>query len=106
MNTNKQLLGARLKEFRKRKNLTQDQLAEKVESAQKHIGNIERGAGFPSLAKLEIIAKELDVELQDLFTFTCLKSRNEIIQEITDFIQKADDRDLRILHKVFKDIMV
>ncbi len=101
---NKKLLGERIRKFRKRKKLTQAQLAENVKLATKHISNIEVGKTFPSLSKLEIIAKELDVELQDLFNFVSSKSRNEMINEINEIIKSPDDKDLRIAYKIIKDI--
>ena len=46
----KVMMGARLREARKRANLTQDQLAEKLCIGTTYISDIERGAKFPSLS--------------------------------------------------------
>ena len=62
-------LGARIREERKRANLTQEKLAEKVDLSVDYIGYIERGKQAPYLKTLERIAKALGVEVYELFFF-------------------------------------
>ncbi len=53
-------IGKRILEMRARRNLTQEELAEKVGSVASYISNIERKNKCPSLALLRKIVKELD----------------------------------------------
>lgn len=55
-------LGAKIKELRKQKDLTLEQLAEKIGSGKSYIWEIEnKGVKRPSAEKLAAIAKALDV---------------------------------------------
>ncbi len=62
MKNDKILLGARIKELRKQKKLSQNVLSEKINIDPKHISQIEVGLSFPSLDTLSNIAKVLQVE--------------------------------------------
>lgn len=61
------LLGAKIKELRKKKGLTLEQLAEKIGSGKSYIWEIEnKGVKRPSAEKLTLIAKALDVTTEFL----------------------------------------
>ena len=45
----KQMIGARIKDIRTKKGLTQEQLAEKIEINPKYLSSIERGLENPTL---------------------------------------------------------
>lgn len=89
MNT-KELLGLRVKEFRKQKKLTQEKLAETIGVDNGYISKLEVGQNFPSITTLEKIADVLDVELYELFRYTNNKSKNfkEEINMIYDKLNK------------------
>ena len=85
---NKQkLFGKRIKELRKNKNLTQEQLAESIGIYQKQIGNIETGTYFTTMPNLEKIANALNVQIKDLFDFGIFKTKEELIQEINQMLK-------------------
>lgn len=60
------LLGKNVKYYRFRAGLTQEGLAEKLNVSTNYIGRLERGQHNPSLAKLENIAKSLNIEVYEL----------------------------------------
>jgi transcriptional regulator with XRE-family HTH domain len=62
-------LGLQIKTIRESKNLTQQNLADKVGVHLSYIGNIEIGAKQPSLETLFRIAEVLEVKVNDLFRF-------------------------------------
>jgi len=73
MNSNNYVsMGARIRELRKKKRLTQERLAERVDISTPFLGHIERGNRTPSLETLVRIANALettlDVLLCDLIT--------------------------------------
>ena len=100
----KKLLGKRIKELRKERNLSQDQLSELVGIDSRSISHIENGDSFPSKSLLEI-AKALNVSLPDLFEFEHLKydvkyKKNYIINSL-DNISNAD---LDVLFRIIKSM--
>lgn len=61
------LLGRKIQKERKKYELTQEQLAEKVGISRAYMGYIEQGRYAPSLGVVEKIAKVLKVRVSDLF---------------------------------------
>lgn len=59
-------VGSRLREWRQRRGLTQEQLAERSGLSYKFIGEIERGTGNPTVETLGRLAAALDVDLSEL----------------------------------------
>ena len=62
-------LGLNILFFRKRKECTQEKLAEAVNKESHHISNIELGKSAPSLDVVFGIAKALEVPVNKLFEF-------------------------------------
>lgn len=62
-------LGKKLKEIRKKKGITQESLAEKVNIHQTYVGKLETGKSNPSFLMLYKISKVLDVKLPELLDF-------------------------------------
>lgn len=105
MSNEKQLLGARIKELRKEKGYTQQQLAELIDIDSKHLSKIEVGSSYPSLYNLEKITKALNIKMQDLFKFEHHKNREELIRDITELLNNAKDDSLKMAHKILYDII-
>lgn len=61
-------LGKSIAKQRKVRGITQQQLADKLETARAYIGHIEQGIKSPSLEILEKIARALKVQIKDLFS--------------------------------------
>ncbi len=73
-------LGKRVKYLRRLQNLTQAQLAEKIDLSVNYVSQIETGIASPSFKTLLLLAQGLDVELKELFDFgqpTSHKKREE-----------------------------
>ena len=62
-------LGRNIKEYRKAKKLSQNQLAELIDMSREHLACIETGKEFISLRKLYLIADVLGVSLKNLIDF-------------------------------------
>lgn len=75
--TLKAQLGQRIKELRKRRGLTQEQLAEAADRSVKAISNIEGGRGGAPIETLYILSEQLGVELKDLFEGVTLRRRGD-----------------------------
>jgi len=61
--------GKRLKEIRKSKDVSQEELAYRCDLELSQIGRIERGVINTSISNVFLIAKALKVEPKDLFDF-------------------------------------
>ncbi len=66
--SNKELkqLGNKIKEVRKKRGLTQSDVADKADTSANYFAQIERGEVNPSYSMLTVIAKALKVKLSDL----------------------------------------
>ncbi len=62
-----QLIGERIRKYRRQKGLSQEQLGELVGFSQSKISKIENG-DWDSLSDLRLIAKALDVLIEELIT--------------------------------------
>jgi len=63
---NQERIGKFISELRKEKNMTQDQLAEKLGVTDKSISRWENGKTMPDLSMLTILSRELNVEISEL----------------------------------------
>lgn len=97
---NKKLLGKRIKGIRKSCNLTQEELAEKVNIDITTLSGIESGRHFPSLVTLEKIAKTLNVALTTLFDFNHLISTAEMRSFIGNNMDLLSDDDIKFVYKL------
>ena len=61
--------GRRLRQLRRERDFTQEQLAEVAEVSVDLVSNIERGVNAPSFETLERLASALSVPIKDLFDF-------------------------------------
>ncbi|MDO9067829.1 MAG: helix-turn-helix transcriptional regulator [Deltaproteobacteria bacterium] len=102
MQTTKKLLGQRIRELRKRKGLSQDQLSEKIGIDPKHLSRIELGKSFPYMETLEATAKALQVEIQDLFEFHHLSKEAATIEEINKMLHGANEETIRNVYKYIR----
>ncbi len=100
---NKKLLGKRIKELRKIKGLTQEELAEKIDIETNSLSGIESGRHFPSLPTLEKIASHLNVELKSLFEFKHLIDINKMKERIIKNIDKIPEEQIKFIYKFFED---
>ena len=106
MERRKKLLGIRIKELRKMRELSQEKLAEKVNIDPKHLSRIEVGRSFPSMDTLTEISKSLKVDLKDLFEFEHQsKTSIELTKDICSLLKEAKEDKLRLILKVVRSIV-
>ena len=102
MQTTKGLLGARIKELRRAKSLSQEQLAELVNLAPKFISRIEVGRSSPSLETIENIARALQVEIRDLFEFVHLQPRVVTADSLQELLSDMDEKTAKTVFKMVR----
>lgn len=102
----KNLFGRKIKEYRKKKNLTQAQLAELVNVDDKHISCIESGKNFPSADLIERLATSLGVEPKDLFEFYYLQDTEDLKADIENMLEKLNKDELALTHKYIRTFLL
>lgn len=106
MKDSKVLLGGRIKELRKIRGFSQEQLSEIVGIDSKHLSRIEVGRSSPPLDTLEKIAKALKVELKDFFEFSPASANpKELKDVINSLLKEANAEKLRLVVKVLKAML-
>ena len=77
-----QLLGFRLKNIRKSKKISQEELAELMDISVTSISNIETGKRAISLKTLEKLSKVLNIKIYELFLFNNIDPKEKILEQI------------------------
>lgn len=104
---NLKAIGARIKEARETKSLTQEQLAEIVGLSSTHISVIERGVKAPRLETFIELANALNVTSDSLLIDVLDTSLQITTTELSEQIQNLSPKDqrkiLQIIHILLED---
>ena len=101
----KKLLGKRIQELRKKKNITQQQLADMLEIDQRTLSAIECGINFPSKNLIKI-AEVFGVEIKDIFDFEHNEMSREMFKKaIIGSLDKLDTQDLKTIYRLTKSMI-
>ena len=100
----KQKFGKRIKELRKDKGFTQEQIAERIGIEPPNISKLEKGTHFPLPENIEKIASALNVEIKDLFDFEHFNSKEILVKKIYEYIDNADDKEIEFLYKTIYNL--
>jgi len=103
MSTLKQLLGKRIRELRKERRITQEQLAEMLGIGTANISYIENGKFAPSMENFEKLLNIFGVEAYELYNFPRTESLEEMRAKLYSALDKNDEL-LKIIYKIYKAI--
>ena len=97
----RQDLGARIRQLRKERKQSQDELAHEANVAKNTISDVERGETWPNIETLQAIAGGLGTTVRDLFVIvSALKNaspeRSECVREIVELALTIPEDDLKI----------
>ena len=101
----KEYIGHKLKEYRKKTPLNQEQIAEMVGIAEKHYGRLERGSCTPTLDTFFKLIKVLNIPLTEFgININPIndKSREELVKEIYLSNKNEVDAYLNIIKTIKK----
>lgn len=103
------IVGLNIKEIRKKKNLTQEQLAEKCGLQTSFLAGVERGDRNITLETLDKILDGLEEDPITVFSFDNIVideyfSKNEIIGLIVNLLSNRKLNDVKLIHKITNDI--
>ena len=82
----KEFIGKKFKEYRKKANLTQEALAEKIGIATRTLCGIEIGKNFFTADTFEKILEILEITPQDLFKINHLKPQEELDNSLNNIL--------------------
>ena len=99
----KYLLGKKIQQIRKHKNITQEQLVELVGLDVSSVSHIETGKHYPSSENLEKIIETLKIKPNELFSFEEPTKNDELIEEMYMYM-KTNKKITRILYNIYTNI--
>jgi len=101
MTTVRRLFGKRIQNLRKKRGLTQAELAEECGLSNNFIASMERGATAPSMETLDKLARVLHTDISALFDFEADASRAGKMREVVRLISGLKDkRELDVIAQV------
>lgn len=103
------ILGNHVKSLRKAQNLSQEQLAERIDKSVDTVSSIERGKMYPRFETAIQIADTLDVELYELFQVYDMsvddKRKIKLTQQIIDLLQDQPEEILKYILEQTRQII-
>ena len=100
----KKAIGARIRELRHSEKYTQEEFAEIINVAPRHISRIENGVNMPSIETLEKIANVFNLELRDLCNFQHLYDETYLKNSVLEIVNDLNSKDLSLAYKVLSAI--
>lgn len=95
-------IGQRIRKFRKAHNLSQEELAERVEISTTHMSHIETGNTKLSLSVFVDIATVLEVNTDDLLSDTPESKRSTALSDIWNILDHCDSKQVKIISDIVK----
>ena|SRR5512134_1382979 len=97
----KRRVGLRIKLARRRRGLSQEELAERVDRSTEAISSIERGRTLPNFVTLERLARALGVSVREFFDIGPESARDNpwrsrMIVDLVDAANSLNDGDLEL----------
>ncbi len=97
MNVDYAAVGQRIKDVRKARRLTQEQLAEALSVSVGYVSQVERGVTKVSLDTLSAIAARLDCDLAQLVSGMAVGHESYLHRELGQAVERMDGRQKRLL---------
>ena len=101
----KQMIGARIKEIRSKRGITQDQLSERMEINPKYLSSIERGKENPTLNTLINLSRSLEINIDEVFSFVEIQDPDKRKSLIISLLDEASDEQLKLAFKILSVII-
>jgi transcriptional regulator with XRE-family HTH domain len=95
----KKLIGLRLKELRKKRRFSQEEVAALANITAKHVSSIELGKENPTLETFLKLAAVFKVELWELLNYGHELSRKDLQAKLISIIKRSKDDELRLFLK-------
>ena len=90
-------IGQRIRKFRKVQNLSQENLAERVNISTTHMSHIETGNGVPSLQTLVDIINALECSADELLCIDVEKARPFLDNWLSELVADCDGTEVKLI---------
>ncbi|MEX2462143.1 MAG: helix-turn-helix transcriptional regulator [Paenibacillaceae bacterium] len=106
------LIGEKIRNLRKIKGITQEELGERAQLQHSYIGGVERGDRNISLETLEKIMTALDLSPSDWIHFGELEAKNEklekekLLEIHKSLLKHREIEEIQLIHRLTKDILI
>lgn len=98
-----EMFGRRVRELRKSRGLSQEELGEKANLHYTYIGGVERGERNLSLSCIEKIAKGLGVDIGELFLWGDIQRKASFLKkELINLLKGRSPDEIEKLRKIIK----
>jgi len=105
----KRQFGLKIQSLRRLKNLTQEELAEKVHRSRDSISNIERGFSSTRIETAFNLARTLGVTLSELFDFNDANDKGRThrrqIEDVARLLQPHDEKTISAVAKMIESML-
>ncbi len=102
MDIDYKIIGKRLKEARRKKGLTQDELSEKLDLSIAYLSRLENGTGKINLNRLLQICNILEVSAGEILLGVTSEDRIYLNKELAEVLQKCDGEKQRLIYEIAK----
>lgn len=99
------LVGKRIKEYRIKAGLTQEELAERVGISPNYLSAVERGVKLIRLDKLVYIINQLNCTADDILIDVLKKSYEKKTSELLDTISKLSEQEQKRIYEVLNALI-
>lgn len=99
------VIGSRIKQARLAKNMTQEDLADKIDISVAFLSRVERGNSHINLKRLNQLCGLLDVSEGYLLNGASSSSENYLDKEFTDLIKSVSPETQKMIYNVAKTIV-
>ncbi len=97
--------GNKLKELRKKNDLSQSALAEKIGVDEKYISRLETASSTPSFSMIVKLSGALSIEPKMLFTFDYMRPKDELINDIMIKLKKTSESNVQLIYKMVEGVI-
>lgn len=105
MNIDYSIIGKRIKESRKLKNYTQENLAEFLNVSDAYISRIERGTTKINLETLAKLCSILDISLSYVLTGVVYSEDDYLKSEISELLKECSSEKIKLIAEIIKPIV-
>lgn len=99
------IIGQRIKQARLAKNLTQEDLAEKIDISVAFLSRVERGKAKVNLNRLNQLCDLLDISEGDVLTGIGSNSNNYLNKDLSNLLKDCPPDKLKLIYDIAKVII-
>ncbi|MCM1524838.1 MAG: helix-turn-helix transcriptional regulator [Ruminococcus sp.] len=104
MDIDLKLMGKRIAEKRRKKNITQETFSEQLSISMQYLSRIECGRANPTLKNLVKIANGLECTLDELLCDSIVADSAVIMNETSELFEDCSNEEILLLSKWFKSL--